>query len=275
MTTTLAFSKYEGIGNDFIVIDAAGDSVIHRAQAVDLCDRHFGIGADGVLLVLPPRADGCAARMLVINADGSVPEMCGNGIRCVALCIARRQGVRAGVLSIDTDAGVRTCAVEPFGDGALVTVDMGVVHALGPARIQVESRTIDLEVAEAGNPHAVLFGHFDRKEMERLGPAIEKCSAFPSGTNVEFARASPRGIELTVWERGVGMTLACGTGACATVAVAARAGFVDCGVPVAVHLPGGTLTVTVHADGSTSMRGATRHVFSGSIELPSGAAQKG
>jgi diaminopimelate epimerase len=268
VATTLAFSKYEGIGNDFILMEAASDLVLTREQVVDLCDRHFGIGADGVLLVLPPRADGCAARMRVVNADGSVPEMCGNGLRCVALDAAERQGMASGVLRIETDAGVRSCDVQTMsGRGSLVTVDMGVVRALGPARVQLGEQALEVELADAGNPHAVLFGPYEREEIERLGPAIEKHSMFPRGTNVEFARASPRGIELTVWERGVGITLACGTGACATVAVAARAGLVDPGVAVAVHLPGGTLTVAADAAGATSMSGAARRVFSGTIKL--------
>jgi diaminopimelate epimerase len=273
--TGFAFAKYEGLGNDFIVIEAAHDGAITREQAVHLCDRHFGIGADGVLLVLPPRVDGCAARMRVLNADGSHPEMCGNGLRCVALCVNHRTGVRAGALRIETDAGPRACEVEP-GDGqTLVTVDMGIVRALGRLSVDVDDNGLQLELADAGNPHAVLFGHFETHDVQRLGPRIERCSAFPRGTNVEFAQLTPRGIELTVWERGVGMTLACGTGACATVAAAVRAGFVDHGVPVAVHLPGGMLTITVNAGGTTTMRGPARHVFSGTIELAGGALHKG
>jgi diaminopimelate epimerase len=266
--TSLAFSKYEGLGNDFILIEAAHDGAVTREQAVRLCDRHFGIGADGVLLVLPPTANGCAARMRVVNADGSEPEMCGNGLRCVALCVTHRTGGRAGALRIETDAGDRSCEVEHSDGQTFVTVEMGVVRALGRLIVAVDGHDVSVEVADAGNPHAVLFGHFERHEIQRLGPRIEKCAAFPRGTNVEFAEASPRGIELSVWERGVGMTLACGTGACATVAVAARTGLVHHGVPVGVHLPGGTLTVTVDAEGRTTMRGPARHVFSGTIEWP-------
>jgi diaminopimelate epimerase len=275
VTTGLAFSKYEGIGNDFIVIDAADERAVDREQAQRLCDRHFGIGADGVLLVLPPNSDACAARMRVLNADGSVPEMCGNGLRCVALRVAQLQGATSGVFRIETDAGLRTCEVERSDGRTLVTVDMGLVTALGAETIRIDGRSLQLELADAGNPHAVLFGRFDRQEIEHLGPRIEKCSVFPRGANVEFATASTRGIELTVWERGVGLTLACGTGACATVAVAARAGFVDHGVPVAVHLPGGMLTVTVRAGGATTMRGPARHVFSGTMDLAGSHTRQG
>ncbi len=263
--TALAFSKYEGLGNDFIVIDAASESALTPEQAIRLCDRHFGVGADGVLLVLPPTVDGCAARMRVLNADGSVPEMCGNGLRCVALHVARRAGLRSGSSRIETDAGVRACDIELSARETLVTVDMGLVRALGATTVDVDG-PVPVELADAGNPHAVLFGEFARGDIERLGPRIEKSSAFPRGTNVEFAHRSPRGIELTVWERGVGLTLACGTGACATVAVAVRLGLVDADVPVAVHLPGGPLTIAVDAQGKTTMRGPARHVFSGAVE---------
>jgi len=147
----------------------------------------------------------------------------------------------------------------------MVTVDMGVVRVLGERTIQVEGRPLLLTLADAGNPHAVLFGAFARGEVEHLGPRLATHPAFPRGTNVEFARVESGGIDLVVWERGVGITLACGTGACATAAVACDKGLAGRGRPVALRLPGGRLEVTVGDDGRTTMRGPARRVFSGAV----------
>jgi diaminopimelate epimerase len=248
-----AFAKYEGLGNDFIVLDHE----ISHEEAARLCDRRFGVGGDGVLLVLPPRDPSAVARMKVINADGSVPEMCGNGLRCVALHVAQKDGD----VVIDTDAGLRLCTVQ----GDMITVGMGIVKLLGDRTIEVERTPVTVSVADVGNPHAVMFGLFSRREVDDLGPRIATHTAFPSGTNVEFARVEPEQIELVVWERGVGVTHACGTGACATVAVACAKKLVPYGKAVGVHLPGGRLEITVEADGRAIMRGPARRVFHGTL----------
>ncbi len=270
MLAQVRFDKYEGLGNDFVVIDADDEAVLTPAAAVALCDRRFGVGADGVLLVLPARQPGCAGRMRVVNADGSIPEMCGNGLRCVALHLARRSHgneSRAAAedleLRVETDAGERTCRLGAGRAQATVTVDMGPVLTLGDRALRLEGSTVVVAVADAGNPHAVLFGDFTRAEAERLGPRIATHPDFPQGTNVEFARIGPDGVDLVVWERGVGLTLACGTGACATVAVACEKGLVRRGAPLAVRLPGGTLQVSIDASHRATMRGPARHVFSG------------
>jgi diaminopimelate epimerase len=266
----LRFDKYEGLGNDFVVIDAADDSAVSPSQAVALCDRRFGVGADGVLLVLPSRTPRCAARMRVINADGSIPEMCGNGLRCVALHEARRSpGAHAPSnlsrveLVIDTDAGERACQLDAAGAQATVTVDMGAVRVDGERALQVDGERVVVTLADAGNPHAVLFGDFSRADAERLGPRIARHADFPRGVNVEFARVGGDGIDLVVWERGVGITLACGTGACATVAAGCAKQLTRRGTPVSVRLPGGPLEVTIDDGGRATMRGPARHVFSG------------
>ena len=235
----LRFEKYEGLGNDFILVEAPDERAMTAERAVRLCDRRFGVGADGVLLVLPSSVPGCDARMHVINADGSVPEMCGNGVRCVALHVARARGLTSGTVHVETGAGERACVLE---DGGMVSVDMGVVRVLGERTIEVEGRPLLLTLADAGNPHAVLFGAFARGEVEHLGPRLATHAAFPRGTNVEFARVESGGIDLVVWERGVGITLACGTGACATAAVACGKGLAARGRPVALRLPGGAST---------------------------------
>lgn len=266
MTRELAFRKYEGLGNDFIVVDAVDEGALPASRAPALCDRRFGVGGDGVLLVLPPVSAEGAARMRVVNADGSVPEMCGNGVRCVALHVARARGLREGALVIDTDAGPCRCAITDRGDDAQVTVDMGVVRVLGDHHLDVAGCPVTLTAADAGNPHAILFGDFSKGEIERLGPVLSVHPLFERGTNVEFARVSGRGadgIDLVVWERGVGLTLACGTGACATAAVACAKGLAPPGSPLAVRLPGGRLDVTVGPDSRVTMRGPARHVYSG------------
>jgi diaminopimelate epimerase len=270
----LRFDKYEGLGNDFVVVEAADDSAISPSQAVALCDRRFGIGADGVLLVLPSRTSRSAARMRVLNADGSIPEMCGNGLRCVVLHEARRSPAAHASsklsdveLVIDTDAGERACRLDAAGSHATVTVDMGAIRVQDERALEVDGERVVVALADAGNPHAVLFGDFSRADAERLGPRIERHADFPRGVNVEFARVGADGIDLVVWERGVGITLACGTGACATVAVACAKQLTRRGTPVSVRLPGGPLEVTIDETGRATMRGPARHVFSGETSL--------
>lgn len=250
------FSKYQGTGNDFVLFDGEAALSFDVGTAPALCDRHRGVGADGVLLVLPPQSPGAIARMRVLNADGSEPEMCGNGLRCVALSLG------VGTFVIDTGAGARSCVVEADKDGAQITIDMGVVRWL-------ESRTFDLpagpltaSLVDAGNPHAVTFDPIPADQRARIGELLERHPAFPNRTNVEFARVVGSRIELVVWERGVGFTLACGTGACATVVSAWQLGLVSA-PRVHVDLPGGALTIERAKGGHVSMTGPARRVFTG------------
>lgn len=260
----LAFEKYEGLGNDFVVVDATDDGAVTRARAAEICDRRRGVGADGVLLVLPPRDPAAAARMRVINADGSVPEMCGNGLRCVALHYARARGLSRAEVVFDTDAGLRPCTVD--ADAGTVTIDMGVIALYGARALDLGDRRVDLEIADAGNPHAIAFGEFSRADVDALGPRIATHASFPNGTNAEFARVRDGAIDLVVWERGVGVTLACGTGACATAAVACARGLAPFGAPIAVNLPGGALEVTIAKEtGRAKMRGPARRAFVGNV----------
>jgi diaminopimelate epimerase len=254
------FTKYEGLGNDFVVIEGSDEGALTTAEAVRLCDRRRGVGADGVLLLLPPRTAQAVARMKVINADGSVPEMCGNGLRCVALHLHTRHA--AHCFEVETGAGLRTCEIDAAA--AQVTIGMGRVRVLRPCLLAVDGETLEAWLADAGNPHAVLFGGpHSPKTREWLGPRIATHAAFPDGINVGFASVNDGGIDLVVWERGVGLTLACGTGACAAVAVGQERGLVAPG-PVLVRLPGGVLTVNREAlTGETTLRGPARPVFSG------------
>jgi diaminopimelate epimerase len=286
----MRFAKYHGLGNDFLVVDLRelrGDdaaAVQEPAVVKALCDRQFGVGGDGVLAVLPggPGAD---ARMRVLNSDGSEAEMCGNGIRCVAKELFDRGGVKKERIVFDTGAGRLVCAITQRGGVAeTVTVEMGAPRLLrgeipmtGPANercidhpIEVSGATVlHITAVSMGNPHAVAFvGDKVRELAVTDGPLVERHPWFPNRTNAEFARViSPREIELAVWERGSGLTLACGTGACATTVAAVITGRVEEGSEVTVHLPGGDLGITVEK-GLTNvlMRGPALHVFDGELD---------
>lgn len=257
----LTFAKYEGLGNDFLIVELDPKDM-PAARARKLCDRHFGVGADGVLVVQP--GGSIAGRMTVMNADGSQPEMCGNGLRCVALYLARTEGMRRGEIVVRTDAGDKKCFVDDEAGAGIVTIDMGEVKVLGDRALDVDGQTMTFAIADAGNPHAVIFGAADEALARRVGPRVATRADFPQGTNVEFARFDRGAIDLVVWERGVGLTLACGTGACATAAVAVSKGLAQAGKPIPVRLPGGELTVTI-ANGVATMRGPARHVFDGGV----------
>jgi diaminopimelate epimerase len=262
---SLSFDKYEGLGNDFIVVEQEGAVSLGPVDALGLCDRHFGVGADGVLLVTPAASPSARARMLVLNADGSRPEMCGNGLRCVALHLARRDGAVGVSYEIETDAGPLSCEVERDGDSGQVTVGMGRGRPEPELSVEVEGRVLVLARVSMGNPHAITFDEpLDAARADQLGPAVS--AAVPGGTNLELARQRGSAeLDLLVWERGVGRTLACGTGACATAVAAARAGLVRFGEPIRVNLPGGALEIVVE-EGTLEvrMRGPARRVFSGS-----------
>ena len=264
----LAFHKYEGLGNDFVLVEADRESAVTPELARSLCDRRLGIGADGVILLLPPSSAGVAgARMRVLNADGSIPEMCGNGLRCAVLHVARQRNQVSGNVTFDTDAGPRPCQIDDHDGHGLVTVDMGVVRIGADLDLDVGGAgdAWQLTLADAGNPHAVTTRAATRAVIEAVGPRLATHAHFPAGTNVEFATFGSGTVDLVVWERGVGVTLACGTGACATVAVGVAKGLVARGEDIAVKLPGGILGVTILDDGRAIMRGPARHVFSGQI----------
>ncbi|HEY2406354.1 MAG TPA: diaminopimelate epimerase [Polyangiaceae bacterium] len=264
----LAFSKYEGLGNDFVVIDAATEALLDPALAIRMCDRHFGIGADGVLLVLPPVSQRARARMVVLNADGSRPEMCGNGVRCVALHLALRDNQQVGSLTIDTDAGPRAITLEREGGVASAAVEMGQALVEAELSRTYRGRQLSFMRVSMGNPHAICFdADLNAGELDELGPLIS--AAVPGGTNVEsVTMCSAREFELLVWERGVGRTLACGTGACAAAVAAAVSGRSPFDLPIHVSLPGGALEITVRGGTlAVTMSGPARLVFSGESRI--------
>lgn len=261
----LAFHKYEGLGNDFVLVEAGRDDAVSPELARLLCDRRRGVGGDGVLLLLPPSSTGAEARMKVINADGSVPEMCGNGLRCAVLHLARARELEQGEIVFDTGAGLRPCVIDDRAGGGLVTVDMGVIRITDEVSLDLDGDVWELVLADAGNPHAITTRRATRATIDAVGPRIATHPRFSAGTNVEFTVYGEGEIELVVYERGVGVTHACGTGACAAVAVGVAKGHVAEGEEVTVKLPGGSLFIKVRDDGRAIMRGPARHVFSGHV----------
>ncbi|MDQ3751652.1 MAG: diaminopimelate epimerase [Actinomycetota bacterium] len=275
------FAKYQGIGNDFVMLADPDDRLrLDADTAARLCDRRFGIGADGVIRVAPGR-DGGDLLMDYVNADGSVGEMCGNGIRCLALFALERDLATGPTLEVETGAGVKV--VEIQGDGR-VRVDMGAPEfrprsipvvwdgddALH-AKVELGEGVVEAACVGMGNPHAVLFvDDPDTAPVQTLGPELEHHPAFPNRVNVEFvAIHGPALIRMRVWERGSGETLACGTGACAA-AVAARL-LRDTDPTVTVALPGGDLEVSwAGRDGGPHpvvMTGPATKSFEGTFDL--------
>ena len=262
----LRFHKYEGIGNDFVLVENDSANAVDPERARRLCDRHFGIGADGVLLVTRSMNDRATARMVIFNADGSRAEMCGNGLRCVALHLTRQRGESQAEFVVDTDAGPRECSVDRDGDSAHVLIGLGSGTVMGNHAADFDGRALEFVRVSMGNPHAVTFGsRCTEAEIDLIAPRLS--AAFEEGSNVEFADVTgPRTIDLVVWERGVGRTLACGTGAAATVVAAAVGEWVPYDEEVEVRLPGGPLGITVErAALAVKLRGPARRVFSGEV----------
>jgi diaminopimelate epimerase len=280
---TISFTKYHGLGNDFILVDnrTSAQPCITPEQAIQLCDRHFGIGADGVIFALPGEA-GSDYTMRIFNSDGSEPEMCGNGIRCLARFIAELEQAdgTAGKTSfqIHTLAGMITPKLEADG---LVTVDMGEPRLLA-AEIPTTLGTADqpvvnqpLEVAgqswqvtcvSMGNPHCITFvADVAAIPLETIGTQFECHPVFPKKINTEFIQVvRPDYLKMRVWERGAGITLACGTGACASLVAAVLTGQSD--RRATVELPGGPLQIEwSQTDNHLYMTGPAEKVFTGAL----------
>jgi diaminopimelate epimerase len=247
------FVKMEGLGNDFVVVH--GPFTPSSDQVGAWCDRRRGIGADGVLVVTP--LDRKTVEMGYWNADGSAAEMCGNGLRCVARHALESDMVDGPGFTVQT----------PIGPRSVLVGSESVRAELGPVSVAENGPTIagyDFALVSVGNPHAVAFVDDTYSvPIEVSGPLVETDPAFPRRTNVEFATiASTEEIHLRVWERGVGETLACGTGAAAAAAAARALGLT--GSRVTIHLPGGTLAVEL-ADGIAWIEGPAVTVFSGTL----------
>lgn len=273
---SIEFVKYHGLGNDFILVDNrhAAEPCITPEQAVKWCDRHFGIGADGVIFALPGQ-DGTDYTMRIFNSDGSEPEMCGNGIRCMAKFVAELDGQAQTVYRIHTLAGVITPKLTEDGQ---VKVDMGLPRLLAteiPTTLAApDQKVIDqpLEVAgqrwnvtcvSMGNPHCITFVEdVAAIPLETIGPKFEHHAVFPQRTNTEFIQVvNSSYLKMRVWERGAGITLACGTGACASLVAGVLNG--QCDRRATVELPGGCLEIEWSDDQRLYMTGPATQVFRG------------
>ncbi len=288
----MRFTKMQGAGNDYIYIDARGLSEDWPELSRKMSDRHFGIGGDGIILILD--SDVADLKMSMFNADGSEGEMCGNGIRCFTKYAIEHEIAHnfESALKIETLAGIRT--VEPIYAGGSVTgarVAMGAPEfrpadipvALDPAiaktsstspipvtnyPLKIEGRQLALTFVSMGNPHAVafidepVFGY----PLHSIGPKVERHPMFPRRVNFEIVNLNGGGtVTARVWERGCGETMACGTGACA-IAVAARLQGLN-NAPLDINLPGGTLTINWDGEGEVYLEGPAEEVFSGEWEV--------
>lgn len=282
----LTFTKMNGLGNDFVMIEDLDGTLDFAPEAVQwFCDRHFGIGGDGLILVRRATTPEADYYMHYHNADGSLAEMCGNGARCFAKYIVDHGLVPADAdsLVIETLGGLKPVTFTRDEDGLLdsATVDMGE-PILAPEDIpttfsgtQVYDCPIDTPLGEVritavsmGNPHAIIWvDDIDEAPVHTLGPLVETHEAFPRHTNVEFAEfVDAEHIRLRVWERGVGETLACGTGACATLVAAV----LSCrtGRQATIELPGGDLLIRWHENDRVYMTGSAATSFVGTVTLP-------
>lgn len=275
----MTFTKMHGLGNDFLVFEDDGTRRDWSALAAALCRRRLSVGADGLLVVAPSAT--ADIRMRIVNADGSEAEMCGNGIRCFAKYVYERGIVRAPEMTVETLAGVMTPRLN-IKDGRVadVTVDMGrpgferaaIPMAGGGGTIDVPieaaGRRVVVSSVLMGVPHTVVLTEdIDAADTAALGPAIEAHPAFPKKTNVDFVQVLDRGcIRMLTWERGAGFTLACGTGACASVAVLHEKGLT--GRSVTVRLAAGQLHIAYQEDGRVMMTGPAQEVYTAGLSEP-------
>ncbi|MFI3205880.1 MAG: diaminopimelate epimerase [Clostridia bacterium] len=279
------FTKMHGCGNDYIYINGFKEKITNPEKpAIELSDRHFGIGGDGVILILP--SDKADARMRMFNLDGSEGKMCGNGIRCVAKYLYDYDVVKKEHLSVETLGGIKYLDLNiENGEVSSVKVDMGAA-ILESMQIPVKSDLeniidYDFEIEKQdfsmkckitcvsmGNPHCVVFtSGIDKMNLEKIGPHFEKNEFFPEGVNTEFIEIiDSNTLNMRVWERGSGETLACGTGACAAVVAAVLNGYCKRNEDVKVKLIGGELLIN-YSDTSVFMTGPCTKVFDGMIEF--------
>ncbi len=266
----MRFIKMHGLGNDYIYVDCFREKAPRdpAAAAAALSRRHFSVGGDGLVLIEPSaRAD---ARMRIFNADGSEAEMCGNALRCVGKYLYDSGLRRKGALTVDTLSGIKRLEmIIESGVAVGARADMGAPRVTRDGlTARAAGREFTLTEVDMGNPHAVCFDRAlpDDGLFFEAGPALEKCALFPARCNIEFC--APRGeseLDVRVWERGSGATLACGTGACATLVAAAHRGL--CGKSARVNLPGGALEISWESDGHVYMRGPARLAYTGEVTL--------
>ena len=261
--STLHFTKMQGLGNDYLYVYGEVPESI-----VDLCkklsDRHFGAGSDGMIYISPSSV--ADFKMRIFNADGSEAKMCGNGIRCVGKYVYDKGYTDKTHLTVETLSGMKTLDLRVLGGKVKeVTVDMGAAQVEKEMRLSINSADLLCTPVSVGNPHAVVFvENAETAPVETLGAQIEHAPVFPGGVNVEFVQIiSSTELRMRVWERGSGVTMACGTGACASVAAAVKKGFCPSDTPIFVRLDGGTLEIVVSQNGQVTMTGPAEFVYEG------------
>lgn len=279
----MKFTKMHGIGNDYIYVNCFKENVSDPEKlSVFLSDRRFGIGGDGLILIMPSeKAD---FRMRMFNADGSEGMMCGNGTRCIGKYVYDNRLTDKTEITLETKSGIKKLFLFTGDDGKVseVKVDMGKavlvpsdipVTAEGDTFIDrpvtVNGKVYNITCVSMGNPHAAIFTEgIDSLELDKIGPFFENHEIFPEKVNTEFIEViSDTHIRMRVWERGSGETLACGTGASASVVAAVLNGYCKYDTEITVDLRGGTLRITYCSDGTVFMRGSATHVFDGEINL--------
>ncbi|MBP1561741.1 MAG: diaminopimelate epimerase [Oscillospiraceae bacterium] len=278
----MKFTKMQGIGNDYVYVNCFEETVDDPERVSEIIsDRHFGIGADGLVLIMP--SDKADFRMRMFNADGSEGNMCGNATRCIGKYVYDNRLTDKTDITLETKSGVKKLKLFPEdGKVKTVLVDMGKAE-LAPEKIPmlaegesfinkpitVDGETVNITAVSMGNPHAVTYVEdVDSLELEKIGPAYENNPLFPERVNTEFVQIlDEKNIKMRVWERGSGETWACGTGACAVTAASALNGFCPKDEEITLHLKGGKLYITYQSDGTVLMRGPAETVFTGEINV--------
>ena len=276
------FTKMHGLGNDYLYLYCQETPENIEQLAITYSDRHFGAGSDGIICILPSTV--ADFKMRIFNVDGSEAMMCGNGIRCVGKYVYDRGYTDKTQIDVETLSGIKHLQLTvENGKAAQVTVDMGHAKVSQQQEVKVDCGYFYDEVINAfcasrngaepipvipvdmGNPHAVIFvSDAEKAPVAEVGSVLEKSSAFPGGVNVEFVQViSKTEIRMRVWERGSGITMACGTGSCASVAAAISAHLCQRDMPATVHLDGGDLTVSVDYENNVLMTGPAAFVYDG------------
>jgi diaminopimelate epimerase len=264
----MKFTKMEGAGNDFVVFDCSSSPfTLNAFQIKKIADRHFGVGADQILVVERASGPGVDFRYRIFNADGGEVEQCGNGARCFVKFVHARGLTQKREIRVETLAGIIAPRLEDDGE---VSVDMGSPSVEMPLlqEIDLENETLEATILSMGNPHAVqIVDDVERAPVTTQGPLLERHARFPDRVNAGYLQVRDRRrARLRVWERGAGETLACGTGACAAVVTGILRGLLDS--PVAVETRGGTLTISwAGGDNAVWMKGPARSVFEGEMDL--------
>ena len=261
--SALHFTKMQGLGNDYLyVYGEVPENIVELCKK--LSDRHFGAGSDGMIYISPSSV--ADFRMRIFNADGSEATMCGNGMRCVGKYVYDKGYTDKTIITVETLSGTKTLHLRVIGGKVkTVSVDMGSAQTGDEISLLIGKKPIVCTPVSVGNPHAVIFvKDAECAPVETLGAQIEHAPVFPDGVNVEFVQTiAPTKLRMRVWERGSGVTMACGTGACASAAAAVKNGFCPSDTPIFVRLDGGTLEIVVLQNGQVTMTGPAEFVYEG------------